>query len=253
MSQSRFIAALSALAAALLAAPLLGLVARVDARMLRALFAPNVIDAAGLSILCATVALGLAIVVGTPLAIALHRARGLRHRALQTLVLVPLVLPPVVSGVGLLTAFGRTGLLGAPLASMGVQLSFTTASAILAASFVSAPFYVVTLSAALARRDRAAERAALALGASARQVALHVTLPALRPAVVAGASLCLARALGEFGATMTFAGNIPGRTQTLPLLVYETLQTDPDHAVAVALLLLVFALIPLLLTQMRAP
>src|SRR5207244_1578904 len=164
-----------------------------------------------------------------------YRGRSL-VRALTTL---PMVLPPVVGGTALLLAFGRRGLVGGPLDRVGVHLPFSTAGAVAAEAFVAMPFLVLTVEAALRSADLRLEHAARTLGANRWTVFRRVTLPLLRPSLVAGALLCWARALGEFGATITFAGNLPGTTQTLPLFVYVKLQgANPDAAIVLSLVLL---------------
>jgi molybdate transport system permease protein len=154
-----------------------------------------------------------------------------------------MVLPPVVAGVGLLTAFGRRGILGGALEAFGISIPFTTAAVVLAATFVSTPFLVVTLEAGLAGLDRRLEDAAATLGASDARILATVVLPGLAPSIAAGMALAWTRALGEFGATITFAGNLRGRTQTMPLAVYETLQTDPAAAIALSVALLAVCLL----------
>jgi molybdate transport system permease protein len=153
-------------------------------------------------------------------------------------VTLPMVLPPVVGGVALLLAFGRRGLVGQWLASAGLALPFTTAGAILAETFVALPFLVVAAEAGFRQIDPRLEEAAAVLGARPGFALRRVTLPLAAPALRAGAALCWARALGEFGATITFAGNFPGKTQTLPLAVYLALEHDPDAAIALSLVLL---------------
>jgi molybdate transport system permease protein len=166
-----------------------------------------------------------------------------RGRALvRGLVILPLVMPPVVAGVGLLAAFGRRGIVGTWLYEwFGVQITFTPAAAVLAATFVSYPLAVLALEAGLRGLDQRIEGAASTLGASRWYVLRRVTLPLLGPQIAAALVLSWARALGEFGATITFAGNLPGRTQTLPLAVYEQLQTDQDAAFALSMLLIALA------------
>ncbi len=165
---------------------------------------------------------------------------------------VPLVLPPVVGGVALLLAFGRRGIVGRHLdAWFGITLPFTTAGVVMAEAFVAMPFLIVTVEGALRSTDRRFEDASATLGAS-RWVTFHrVTLPMIAPSLGAGAVLCWARALGEFGATITFAGNYPGTTQTMPLAVYLALETDPDAAIALSLVLLAVAVGVLLLLRDR--
>ena len=178
-----------------------------------------------------------------PLAWVLARVRFPGRALVRGLVLLPLVLPPVVGGVALLTAFSRRGLLGEHLYDwFGVQLTFSTAGVVLAEAFVALPFFVITVEAGLRSMDRRYEEAATTLGARPFTVFRRVTLPMVAPSMIAGAVLSWARALGEFGATITFAGNIVGRTQTLPLAVYQELVTDPDVAVALSLVLLAVSL-----------
>jgi molybdate transport system permease protein len=154
-----------------------------------------------------------------------------------------MVLPPVVGGVALLLAFGRRGLVGAQLDAIGVHLPFTTAGAVIAETFVAMPFLVLTLEAAFRSTDRRLEDAARTLGASRWTVFRRVTLPLVRPSLLAGIVLCWARALGEFGATITFAGNLPGVTQTLPLFVFLKLEsTDADAAIVLSLVLVAVSL-----------
>jgi len=156
---------------------------------------------------------------------------------------LPIVLPPVVAGVALLVVFGRRGLLGIWLDRwLGIRLPFTTAGAALAETFVAMPFFVLTMEGALRAVDRRLEDAARTLGASRWTAFRRVTLPLVRPSLLAGAVLAWARALGEFGATITFAGNVPGRTQTLPLAVYLALETRPEAAFALSLVLLAVSL-----------
>jgi molybdate transport system permease protein len=170
---------------------------------------------------------------------------------LRGLVMLPVVLPPVVGGIALLVAFGRRGLLGSLLEPLGVTLPFSTAGAVLAETFVAMPFFVLTMEGALRSMDLRLEEAARTLGAAPWTVLARVTLPLVRTSLVAGAVLCWARALGEFGATITFAGNFPGRTQTLPLAVYVALETRPDAALLLSLVLLVVSLLVLMALRRR--
>ena len=234
----------AALAVSFFAVPLVGLVWRApwsDAWGL--LTAPELRTTLKLSLICSLGATALSLVLGGPLAWVqarvAYRGRGV-VRALTTL---PMVVPPVVGGVALLLAFGRRGLLGQWLdRGFGIRLPFTTAGAVLAEAFVAMPFFVVTMEAGLRSVDRRLEEAARTLGAGRWTVFRRVTLPLVRPSLVAGAVLCWTRALGEFGATITFAGSLPGTTQTLPLAVYEQLQTEPDAALVLSLVLLVVSL-----------
>lgn len=227
------------LAVALLVLPLVGLVARAPWSGLgRVLAEPDVRTALGLSLGTATLATVVSVVLGVPLAWLLARAHVPGRRVLRALVTLPLVLPPVVGGVALLMVLGRRGLVGRWLDVVGVSLPFTPAAVVVAQTFVAMPFLVVTVEGALRGADRRFEEAAASLGASRLTVLRRVTLPLVAPSVAAGAVLTWARALGEFGATVTFAGSFPGRTQTLPLTVYAALERDPDAAVALSLLLL---------------
>ena len=213
---------------------------------------PEILDALRLSVVVSMAALALAIAFGAPLAWVLAYVSFPGKRLLRGLTLLPMVLPPVVAGVGLLMALGRRGILGGVLSEFGVSLPFTTPAAAIAAAFVSAPFLVVTLEAGFRSVDRGLEDAASTLGASRWMILRTVTLPAVRPSLVAGATLCWARALGEFGATIIFAGNLRGVTQTGPLAVYEELQTgDPGGAILLSLVLLLISLIVLVALRGR--
>ncbi|MDQ3877951.1 MAG: ABC transporter permease [Actinomycetota bacterium] len=199
------------------------------------------LDAAKLSIVVSLSAVALSTVLGFPIAWLLARSRARGTRLLRGIVLIPMILPPVVGGIALFTAFGRNGLLGNALQIVGVSLPFTTGAAVVAATFVSAPFLIITVEAGLHAVDQGLEDAAATLGAGRLAVLRTVTIPAIRPALMGGLALCWARALGEFGATITFAGNFQGRTQTLPLDIYQTLQTDPQGAVMLSVILLAAA------------
>jgi len=184
-------------------------------------------------------AVAISLVVAMPAAWALARTDFPGRRLVRALIVLPIVLPPVVAGVALLATFGRLGLVGGLLQDVGVRLVFTTAGAAVATAFVSAPFLVLALESGFRSIDARFEDAARSLGASRWYVFRRVTLPQLRPALVAGLLLTWARALGEFGATITFAGNFRGTTQTLPLAVFQALQTDPGGAYVVSLMMLV--------------
>lgn len=229
----------AAVAVAFLVLPLVGLLVRAPWRGLwPLLMASSVRDALTLSLLCASAATILSLGFGVPLAWVLARLSFPGRRLLRVLVLLPLVLPPVVGGVGLLYALGRHGLLGRALGALGVSLPFTTAGVVLAETFVALPFLVLTVEGALTAADRRFDEAAATLGASGWTTLRRVTLPSIAPSIAAGAVLSFARALGEFGATITFAGNLQGTTQTMPLAVYVALESDPPAAVALALVLL---------------
>ena len=228
------------IAVAFLLLPLLGLLVRAPWRSLdRVLAESQVVDALRLSLICASAATVVSLVFGVPLAWVLARARFRGRGLLRALVTLPLVLPPVVGGVALLLAFGRRGIVGQYLDSwFGFTLPFTTLGVVVAETFVAMPFLIVTVEGAFRSADRGYEEAAATLGASRLTVFRRVTLPLIGPSLVAGSVLCWARALGEFGATITFAGNFPGRTQTMPIAVYLALERDPEAAIALSLVLL---------------
>ncbi|MDT4994410.1 MAG: molybdate transport system permease protein [Actinoplanes sp.] len=226
---------------AFLVLPLVGLLVRAPWSTLpRRLTEPGILTALRLSLLTATLATAVCLVLGVPLAWLLARTTFPGRRLVRALVTVPLVLPPVVGGVALLLVLGRRGLLGAWLDStFGITLPFSTAGVVVAEAFVAMPFLVISVEGALRGADARFEEAAATLGASRWTTFRRVTLPMIAPGVAAGAVLCWARALGEFGATITFAGNFPGRTQTMPLAVYLALEQDVDAAIVLSLLLLV--------------
>lgn len=238
------VVAAASVAVLFFALPLLGLVRRASwSTLLDDLGSRESLEALRLSLICSLSATALSILFGLPLAWVLARVRFPGRALVRGLVLLPLVLPPVVGGVALLTAFSRRGIVGEQLYEwFGIQLTFTTAGAILAETFVALPFFVITVEAGLRSMDRRYEDAATTLGARPFTVFRRVTFPLIAPTVVAGAVLAWARALGEFGATITFAGNIIGRTQTLPLAVYLQLESRPDVAIALSLVLLVVSL-----------
>jgi molybdate transport system permease protein len=228
------------LGALLLVVPLAGVLVRAPWRGLSDIVrTPAVLDALWLSLYSATLATGISIVLGVPLAYVLARSTVPGLRLLRALVTLPLVLPPVVGGVALLLVMGRNGLVGQYLdAWFGITLPFTTNAVVLAETFVAMPFLVVAVEGAFRSADQGYDEAAATLGAGRLTVFWRVSLPLIRPALVAGSVLCWARALGEFGATVTFAGNLPGVTQTMPLAVYLQMETDPDAALALSLVLL---------------
>ncbi|MFB4307589.1 ABC transporter permease [Actinomadura sp. GTD37] len=232
---------------AFLVLPLLGLLVRAPWSTLGTRLAqPQVLDALRLSLLSATLATCLCVLLGVPLAWTMARVRFPGVRLVRALVTVPLVLPPVVGGVALLLVLGRRGLIGARLdAAFGITLPFTTAGVVLAEAFVAMPFLVISVEGALHAADLRYEEAAATLGAGRWTIFRRVTLPLVAPGVAAGAVLCWARALGEFGATITFAGNFPGRTQTMPLAVYLALETDPQAAIVLSLVLLFVSVVVL--------
>ncbi|MDX3854516.1 ABC transporter permease [Streptomyces sp. AK02-01A] len=241
------------LAIAFLLLPLIGILARTSWDALGTdLTSPDVVEALRLSLLVSFWAVGLSLLVGVPLAWLLARVRFPGKTLVRSLVLLPMVLPPTVGGVALLLGFGRRGLLGPWLENtFGITLPFHTSGAVVAATFVAMPFLIISLEGTLAGLRPAYEETAASLGASPLRVFLTVTLPMVAPGLVAGAALTWARALGEFGATITFAGNLPGTTQTLPLQVYLLLQDSPEAATSVSLLLLVIAMAVLIALRGR--
>lgn len=238
---SRLALAVGTVAVAFLALPVAGLVWRVPwSRVGSALAGPGVGTALRLSLVTSLAAVAVTVVLGLPLAWVLARVDLPGRRLIRALALVPLVLPPVVGGTGLLLALGRRGLVGQWLDRwFGVTLPFTTAGAVVAQAFVALPFLVISAEAAFRGTDRRVEDAARTLGAGGWTVFRRVTLPAARPGLVAGAVLAWARALGEFGATITFAGNSPGRTTTVPVEVYLRLEGGSlERATVLSLVLL---------------
>lgn len=227
--------------------PLVGLLQQVTWSSLVAdLTTPEAAEAIRLSLVCSLAAVALAATFGTPLAWFLARSNFPGRPLLRGFVLLPMVLPPVVGGVALLSAFSLRSPVGGWLHdTFGIQLTFTTWGAILAETFVSMPFFVITVEAAFRNIDPRYEQVAATLGAPRTTVFRRVTLPSIAPSLVAGAVLTWARALGEFGATITFAGNVAGRTRTLPLSVYLALEADRETAIALSLVLLVISLVVL--------
>ncbi|PPK64875.1 molybdate ABC transporter permease subunit [Actinokineospora auranticolor] len=225
---------------AFLVVPLIGLLAKAPWSTLpQRLTSPEVLDALELSLVCATLATVLCVLMGVPLAWVLARGDIPGRGFIRALVTVPLVLPPVVGGAALLFALGRRGPVGQVLDDwFGVSLPFTTAGVVVAEAFVAMPFLVISVEGALRAADPRFEEAAATLGASRWYAFRRVTLPSVAPGVVAGTVLCWARALGEFGATITFAGNFPEKTTTMPLAVYLALETDPEAAIVLSVVLL---------------
>ncbi|GAA3820871.1 molybdate ABC transporter permease [Cellulomonas soli] len=213
---------------------------------------PAVREALWLSLRSASAATALSVLLGVPLAWVIARGDVPGAGLLRAVVTMPLVLPPVVGGVALLMLLGRRGLLGRHLeAWFGVTIPFTTLAVVIAATFVAMPFLIVSVDGALRSADSRMEEASATLGASRWYTFRRVTLPHVAPGIGAGAVLCFARALGEFGATITFAGNFPGTTRTMPLAVYLALEQDPDAAIALSLVLIAVSLGVLLLLRGR--
>jgi molybdate transport system permease protein len=229
---------------ALVVVPILGLLQRAPwSSLADRLTDDTVVDAIRVSLTVSVSAAAIATVLGLPLAWVLARSEGRVASVVRAAVLVPMVLPPVVGGTALLFALGRRGLVGQWLDDwFGITLPFTTAGAVVAASFVALPFFVTTVEAALRQAGTDLEEAAATSGASPLTAFVTVTIPASRDAILAGVALAWARALGEFGATITFAGNLAGETRTLPLEIFLALESDPESAVAVSVLLLTVSL-----------
>ena len=224
--------------------PLLAMVLRVNwANFVALVTSEASVAALLLSLRTSVAATVLCVVFGVPLAVVLARLQFPGQRVLRSLVLLPLVLPPVVGGIALLYTFGRRGLLGETLEVLGITIAFSTAAVVLAQTFVAMPFLVLSLEGALRTAGTRYEAVAATLGAGPTTVLRRVTLPLVLPAVLSGAVLSFARALGEFGATLTFAGSLQGVTRTLPLEIYLQRETDPDAAVALSLVLVVVAVL----------
>ena len=240
---------LGALALCFLLLPLAFMLRRVNWVTLGATLAtPEAAAALGLSIRTCAMALGIDLILGVPAALVLSRSwRGVR--AARILVALPLSLPPVVAGIALLAAFGRRSTLGALLSGVGLDIAFTTTAVVIAQVFVSLPFLIVTLESALRAREAGLEEMASSLGASPTRVFWQITLPTVLPGLGRGAALALARCLGEFGATLTFAGSMQGVTRTMPLQIYLARESDADLALALGVVLLAVALLVVALTE----
>jgi molybdate transport system permease protein len=241
------------MASALFIIPLIGLLTRAPwGRIPDIVSSDIVLDALRVSLLTSLAAAALSVLLGVPLAWLLTRIDFVGRNALRALVTLPMVLPPVVGGAALLFAFGRRGVIGEAVeGATGLVLPFSVWGVILANTFVAMPFLVVTVEGALRSLDGRHEAAASSLGASQWTVFRRITLPMIAPSLRAGVVLAWARALGEFGATITFAGNLQGRTQTLPLAVFVALESDRDAAVAMSLILVVVSFVVLLTLRDR--
>ena len=247
---SRLAWLLGAVLVAFLCLPVIALIASTGvADFVEGLRAPLALAALRLSLFTTTCSLAIVLALGTPLAWLLARGQGRLLRAVEVLVQLPVVIPPAVAGLALLFAFGRRGLLG----GLGVHVAFTTWAVIFAEVFVSAPFYVQAASAAFRRIDESLLLVARTLGASESGAFFRVALPLARPGLLSGAAMAWARGLGEFGATLMFAGNLPGRTQTLPLAIYTAMEGDLRTAQALALLLVGAAFALLLVVRAGGP
>jgi molybdate transport system permease protein len=244
----RWVLVPATLGALFVVVPVVAMVARLDVTgglggIWDLLTSPTATDALWLSVRTSAVATLCCVLLGAPMALVLARTTFPGQRVARALVLLPLVLPPVVGGIALLYTFGRRGLIGQHLSVLGIEVAFTTTAVVMAQTFVALPFLVLSLEGALRTHDARYEEVAATLGASPTTVLRRVTLPLVLPGLVSGAVLAFARALGEFGATLTFAGSLQGVTQTLPLEIYLQRSADPDAAVALSLLLVVVAVI----------
>lgn len=232
----------AALGALFVVLPLVAMGTRVDwSRFGSLVTGPASLDALGLSLRTSLASTVLCLLLGVPMALVLARTSFPGQRVIRSLMLLPLVLPPVVGGIALLYTFGRRGLLGRTLEVLGVQVAFSTTAVVLAQAFVSLPFLVVSLEGTLRAVGQRYETVAATLGGRPTLVLRRVTLPLVLPGVVSGAVLAFARSLGEFGATLTFAGSLQGVTRTLPLEIYLQRETDADTAVALSLVLVAVA------------
>jgi molybdate transport system permease protein len=240
-----------ALLLALLGLPLVALLVRTGpAALLAGLRSPLVLPALRVSLWSSLVAVAAVVLLGTPVAFWISRTEGRARRLVEVLVQLPVVLPPSVAGLAMLLAFGRRGVFGALLESWGVQVAFTPLAATLAEAFVAAPFFLLVASGAFRAVDVRLLQVSRTLGYTAEQTFLKVALPLALRGLVSGAALAWARALGEFGATLMFAGNLPGRTQTLPLAIYTALESDLEAAQALSVMLLGFAVVVLGLSRL---
>jgi len=206
----------------------------------------RVTEALRLSFETTAISLALVIAFATPLAYWLARTRFPGHQVIDALIDLPIVLPPAVGGLGLLMAFGRNGIIGSSLHDIGIDLAFTTTAVVMAQTFVASPFYIRAAKAGFEAMDRDLEDVAQTLGSSRTGVFFRVAIPAAMPALMAGAVMAWARALGEFGATIMFAGSLPGRTQTVPLAVYRSLETGVDVPLALSAILVAISFAVLL-------
>lgn len=239
-----FTIVLALLAGAFFTLPFIALLADITwSDLPELLTSKSALDALWLSLRTATAATVICVFLGVPLALVLARTNFPGRTLMRSIVLVPLVTPPVVAGILLTEAFGRRGLIGEQLSAVGMNIAFTTAAVVIAQTFVSLPFMVTTLESHLGSSGEHYERVAQSLGSSKWRTFRTITLPLLRPGLISGTVLTFARALGEFGATVTFAGSLQGTTRTMPLEIYLARETDPDSAVALSLVLILVAIV----------
>lgn len=249
----RWVYLLAGVGALFILLPLVGMVAQVDwVQFIPLISSESSVAALGLSLKTATASTVLCIIFGVPLALVLARASFRGQGVLRALILLPLVVPPVVGGLALLYTFGRVGLIGQTLSTFGIDIAFSTTAVVMAQAFVALPFLVLSLEGSLRTAGQKYEAVAATLGARPSTVLRRITLPLVLPGLVSGAVLAFARSLGEFGATLTFAGSLQGVTRTLPLEIYLQRETDPDAAVALSFLLIAVALVVVLLAY-RTP
>ena len=240
----RWVIGVAAAGALFVLLPIVAMLSRVNwGEFIPLITSESSLAALWLSLRTSVAATALCIVFGIPMGLVLARSHFPGQRLLRALVLLPLVLPPVVGGIALLYTFGRRGLLGSSLQFLGIDIAFSTTAVVMAQTFVALPFLVLSLEGALRSVGTRFEAIGATLGARPTTVLRRITLPLVLPALISGAVLSFARALGEFGATLTFAGSLQGTTRTLPLEIYLQREVDPDAAVALSLVLIVVAVI----------
>ena len=224
--------------------PIIGLISQISWRNFPTLIsADTAIDALRLSIRTSATATAIVVAIGIPLSMILAWTDFPGKQLLRALLLLPLALPPVVSGIALLQAFGRRGLIGSQLEAFGIEIAFTTVAVVISQVFISLPFMVVTLEGALNTAGRSYQTVAMSLGASPTRTLWRVSVPMMTPAIMSGGILAFARSLGEFGATSIFAGSRQGVTRTLPVEIYLQREIDPDSAIALSLLLIISSIV----------
>jgi len=230
--------------------PLVAMLTRIDwGHFGRLISSPSAVDALGLSLRTSAASTLLCLVLGVPMATVLARSRFRGQGVVRAVVLLPLVIPPVVSGIALLYTFGRRGLLGGTLNALGVEIAFSTVAVVLSQAFVSLPFLVLALEGSLRTLGGRHEVVAASLGASPTTTFRRITLPLVLPGLLSGGVLAFARSLGEFGATITFAGSLQGTTTTMPIQIYLERLSDPDAAVALSVLLVVVAVVVIVIAR----
>lgn len=235
---------------AFLSLPIVALFLRTSpAELVENLHAPSVLQAIGLSLVTTLISTSIIIVGGTPLAYSQARGQFRLSRLIDTLIDLPLVLPPAVAGVALLMAFGRRGILGGLLSDWGIHIAFTTVAVIIAQVFVAAPFYIKSAMLGFSNIDRELEQSAALDGATSPQIFRFLTIPLSWSALLGGSMMSWARALGEFGATIIFAGNFPGRTQTMPLAIYIGFELDLNVALTLSVILILLSFLALIITK----